>query len=206
MFSEVTNHPNYDAVVAAVRLWFNPATVSPGYRQRSREPRTRALDGFPIGRPLFFEGCRFFAKTNAHHRGGVAGIAAAAALAKDHRVTLFEAGMVWGGAWLVRLCRWLPGCLPHVSLGCCHALRSLYAFGWPRSQPGAQPRIWFHTLDGRVSSFGAGWLPWPLHHAGSFARAHWLSLSDKVAIARAVWWLKTHTPSQDDMPLASGFA
>lgn len=161
---------------------------------------------FPLGVRFSLKGVGFLQKRTLIIGGGVAGIAAAAALAKDHRVTLFEARDGLGGraGSFAFAGGYLDAC-QHVSLGCCHALRALLRSAGLEASLVPQPRIWFHTLDGRVSSFGAAWLPWPLHHAGSFARAHWLSLSDKVAIARAVWWLKTHTPPQDDMPLAEWF-
>jgi squalene-associated FAD-dependent desaturase len=46
-----------------------------------------------------------------------------------------------------------------------------------------QPTLYFMTPDRRVSRFRAGHLPAPLHLAGSFLGAHYLTLGEKVRIA-----------------------
>ncbi len=139
--------------------------------------------------------------------GGVAGMAAAASLADDHDVTLIEARSYLGGragSFPTEAGAWVDAC-QHVSLGCCSALHRLLRRANLDDQLLRQPTIWFHTLDGRISPFGPGWLPWPLDLAPSFARAHWLSLADKWAIARAVIRLKTEPLPTTDFPLKHWF-
>ncbi len=122
--------------------------------------------------------------------GGLAGIAAGCALANaGHRVTLFERRPYLGGrassyehpgtGEIVDNCQ-------HVLLGCCTNLLDLYR------RFGAEDQVrWFDTLTflepgGRASRLSPSWLPAPFHASFSFLRAHFLSLGDKFAIARAM--------------------
>src|SRR5438874_255912 len=119
--------------------------------------------------------------------GGLAGLAAASALApRGLAVTLLEARARLGGragsftdassGQLVDACQ-------HVSMGCCtnfaHFCRTVGIAHFLRPQP----TLHFLTPDRRVSRFAAGALPAPLHLAGAFLRAHYLSPVDKLRIA-----------------------
>jgi squalene-associated FAD-dependent desaturase len=63
----------------------------------------------------------------------------------------------------------------------------------------SQPLLWFRTPDHRTSRFGAGPLPAPLHLAGSFLRAHYLSPAEKLRIAWGLLSLR-RTPPEYDPP------
>ena len=123
--------------------------------------------------------------------GGLAGLAAAAALAgRGLSIELFEAKRRLGGragSYLDRQSGELIDHCQHVAMGCCtnyldfcrrtgiadlfHRYRTLHFFG----------------PDGRRSDFRpAAWLPAPLHLAPALLRLKHLSLGDKLAIARAM--------------------
>src|ERR1700739_1450125 len=122
--------------------------------------------------------------------GGLAGLAAACALAgAGFRVTLFERRPFLGGrassyqhpgtGEIVDNCQ-------HVLLGCCTNLIDFYR------RTGVENRIrWYDNLTflepgGRASVIGPAALPAPLHTSPAFLRAACLSLSDKLAISRAM--------------------
>jgi len=121
--------------------------------------------------------------------GGIAGIACAVRLAeRGVAVTLLETRKKLGGRATsfqdVRSGEWLDNC-QHVVLGCCtnylDLLRRLGVAGkivWHRRQH------WIE-VGGRESAIGRGLLPAPLHFAGSFIRAKFLTLEEKNQIARA---------------------
>lgn len=128
--------------------------------------------------------------------GGLAGIAAALTLA-DHgqRVLLLEQTRRLGG----RASSFvdpttgeeLDNC-QHVVMGCCtnyialiHRLGLDDAFTWHDEQHWVSAGG-VRGGGGRTDRIAAGHLPAPFHHAGSFARASFLSIGDKLAIARAM--------------------
>ncbi|HMF92593.1 MAG TPA: hydroxysqualene dehydroxylase HpnE [Candidatus Angelobacter sp.] len=121
--------------------------------------------------------------------GGLAGLAAGCALAEaGAQVTLFERRPYVGGrassyehpgtSEVIDNCQ-------HVLLGCCTNLLQFY------ERLGVSERIrWFDELTfiepgGRLSPLRSSILPAPLHAAPSFLKAQYLSLRDKLAIARA---------------------
>jgi squalene-associated FAD-dependent desaturase len=137
--------------------------------------------------------------------GGLAGLAAAAALAgRDLDVALLESRTRLGGragsftdaasGQLLDVCQ-------HVSMGCCtnlaHFCRTVGIAHFLRPQRD----LWFLTPDRRLSRFGADSLPAPLHLARSFLRAHYLTLTEKLRIAWGLTCLK-HSPAAADPPFA----
>ncbi len=119
--------------------------------------------------------------------GGIAGIAAALALAeRGCGVVLVEASKRLGGRATsfddVRTGLTLDNC-QHVTMGCCEAyldlLKRLGVQGllrWTRAQTWIEP-------GGRRSVIRRDPAPEPAHFARSFAGAHFLSASDKAAVA-----------------------
>ncbi len=123
--------------------------------------------------------------------GGLAGLAAAVALGDaGFEVDLYEARAFLGG----RATSWPAGgeetelvdnC-QHVLLRCCGNLLDLYR------RLGVADRIHFHKEfcfiepGGRTSHLRRGFLPAPNHFALSFLGLKFLSLADKICIARAV--------------------
>lgn len=137
--------------------------------------------------------------------GGLAGIAAAMALAKQNRkVLLLEARPRLGGrassfqdpisGQLVDVCQ-------HVVLGCCsHFMEFLKEIGIAYYLT-PQPKLYFLTPDGKQTTWQASrWLPSPLHYASSFLRSHFLSFQSKRCIATAMLKLKS-LPADHDEPL-----
>jgi squalene-associated FAD-dependent desaturase len=133
--------------------------------------------------------------------GGLAGLAAGCALAgAGFQVSLFERRPYLGGrassyqhpgtGEVVDNCQ-------HVLLGCCTNLSDLYR------RIGAADKIrWYRHLTfiepgGRQSVIEPGALPAPFHCATSFLDAHCLSLTDKLAISRAMMSLAAHLPADD---------
>ena len=122
--------------------------------------------------------------------GGVAGLAAACALADaGYSVDLFERRGYVGG----RASSYLhPGTgevidnSQHVLVGCCTNLIDLYR------RIGVEDQIrWFNSFTfvepgGRRSVIGPSLLPAPLHTAPAFLRAQAFTVADKLAIARGM--------------------
>jgi len=130
--------------------------------------------------------------------GGLAGLSAACALAEaGFVVTLLERRPYLGGRAssyqhpgteeIVDNCQ-------HVLLGCCTNLIDFYR------RLGVADKIqWFERLNfiepgGRISVIQASPLPAPFHNAPSFARAAFLDIADKDAIARGLFFLAMSPP------------
>src|SRR5579871_6304668 len=120
--------------------------------------------------------------------GGLAGLAAAAALASaGHRTRVFESRPFLGG----RATSYEAGAetidnCQHILLGCCVNLIDFY------KRLGAVDQIkWFREYvliepGGRRSSLKRAPLPPPMHFAGSILGLKFLTLSEKMAMMRAV--------------------
>ena len=138
--------------------------------------------------------------------GGIAGLAAACALADSgFQVTVFERRPFVGGrassyehpgtGEIVDNCQ-------HVLLGCCTNLLDFY------ERIGALDKIrWFDRLTfiepgGRRSEIGPSFLPAPLHTSPSFLKASSLSLADKMAISRAMLALAGPIPPDSAISFA----
>jgi zeta-carotene desaturase len=138
--------------------------------------------------------------------GGLAGMAAAAALAgAGCRVRLFERRGFLGGrasSYPVSPAEadspTIDNC-QHILLGCCVNLLDFYR------RLGVLDKIRFyrefHFLEpgGRASVLRAARLPAPLHMAGSFARLRFLSWRDKAAIARALASVQRDSAQREDL-------
>ncbi|MGB6945687.1 MAG: hydroxysqualene dehydroxylase HpnE [Bryobacteraceae bacterium] len=136
--------------------------------------------------------------------GGLAGLASAAALGQSgFQVDLFEARGFLGGratsypvpgdsAEVIDNCQ-------HVLLRCCVNLMDFYA------RLGVADRIEFHKQfffmepGGRTSVLQAGGLPAPLHFTGSFWDLTFLGPADKMAIARALWAIRSEHRRRKDL-------
>ena len=140
-----------------------------------------------------------YAPTVAIAGGGLAGLAAACALAEaGFRVSLFERRPYLGGrassyqhpgtGEIVDNCQ-------HVLLGCCTNLLDFYR------RAGVESKIrWYEKLNflepgGRVSVIAPSFLPAPLHTALAFLRARCLNFRDKLAISRAMAALAPSIPA-----------
>src|SRR6516225_9887359 len=141
-------------------------------------------------------------KTVAIVGGGLAGLAAGCALADTgFKVTLFERRPYVGGrassyehpgtGEVIDNCQ-------HVLLGCCTNLVEFY------KRLGVSNRIrWFDELTflepgGRASRLGPSLLPAPVHAAPSFLKAKYLSLRDKLGVARAFARMMGSLPEDSD--------
>jgi phytoene dehydrogenase-like protein len=125
---------------------------------------------------------------------GLSGLAAAAGLAQHGcRVTILESRGRAGGrassftdgatGRLVDTCQ-------HVSMGCCTNLAHFCALVGIDHFIQPQRDLFFLTPDRRLSRFRADPVPAPLHLARSFLGLHYLSLRDKLGIARGLLRLR----------------
>jgi len=124
--------------------------------------------------------------------GGLAGLAAAVALADDCRVELFESRRSLGGrAGSFRdptTGQSIDHC-QHVSMRCC---TNLADFSRRVGIDGLFRRVdtlHFIGPDGQRSDLFAGFLPAPMHLARAFCGLRFLSLRDRLGVARAMWRL-----------------
>lgn len=138
---------------------------------------------------------------------GVAGLAAAGALAQDgHAVEVFERRSYVGG----RASSYLhPGVdevidnCQHIVLGCCTNILDLL-----RRAGAGDAMVWSDTTvfvepGGRRTELAASRLPAPFHTTPSFLRAYALGIKDKLAIARGILtFLRAGRPADDSRSFA----
>lgn len=138
--------------------------------------------------------------------GGLAGLAAAAALGQDgFDVTLFESRPFLGGratsypvggpdgeSETIDNCQ-------HVLLRCCVNLIDFYKRLGVDGQVQFHREFFFIEPGGRVSILKSGILPSPAHFSGAFLKMHCLSLADKVGIARALLALRSEFGRRADL-------
>ncbi len=138
--------------------------------------------------------------------GGLAGLAAAAALGSGgYHVDLFEVRPFLGGraaSYDLNAGEGQPETIDncqHILLRCCVNLLDFYG------RLGVSDDIRFHTEfffiepGGRTSTLRAGVFPAPLHFTESFARLRFLSLADKVGIARALLAIRRERETRADL-------
>jgi squalene-associated FAD-dependent desaturase len=134
--------------------------------------------------------------------GGLAGLAAATALApRGFRVTLLESRNRLGGrasSFTDAATGQLVDACQHVSMGCCTNLAHFCRTVGIDHLLRPQPVLYFMTPDRRVSRFRAGRLPAPLHLAGSFLGAHYLTLGEKLRIVWALASLRREPATNGD--------
>ncbi len=130
--------------------------------------------------------------------GGLSGLAAACALSEaGYRVTLFERRPYLGGrassyehpgtGEVVDNCQ-------HILLGCCTNLIDFYGRLAVQEKIRWYDRLTFMLPGGQSAEIGASRWPAPFHASPSFLKFDFLSLSDKLAIARAMTALVPRVP------------
>ena len=133
--------------------------------------------------------------------GGLAGLAAAAALApRGFRVTLLDSRGRLGGrasSFSDSVTGELIDTCQHVSMGCCTNLAHFCKILGIDHLMQTQPSLYFMTPDRRVSRFRADRWPAPLHLLRSFASAHYLRVGEKMRIAWGLMQLQRHSPDDD---------
>jgi squalene-associated FAD-dependent desaturase len=132
--------------------------------------------------------------------GGLAGLAAAAALAeKGLRITLLESRPRLGGRASSFVDpatgEHVDNC-QHVSMACCTNLADFCQRVGTADLFRREPAIVFLGAEGRLSRLSAGVLPAPLHLTGSFLRSHYLSWTDKCRIAYGLACLRSSKGDQ----------
>lgn len=131
--------------------------------------------------------------------GGLAGLAAAAALAtRGLRITLLESRPRWGGraSSFVDQATGEPidNC-QHVNLGCGTNFRHFCQTVGIESFFVREKKLMFIGPDGRASSFSAALLPAPLHLFPSLIGLGYLSLAEKWQLARGLRSLASTDPT-----------
>jgi squalene-associated FAD-dependent desaturase len=133
--------------------------------------------------------------------GGLAGLAAAIALAsRGFEVVILESrGRLGGRASSFRdvTSGQLVDTCQHVVMGCCtnfaHFCRSVGTDVLLQTQP----CMYFMTPDRIVSRFAADSLPAPFHLLRGFLGAHYLSLREKMRVARGLISMQRSSPDSD---------
>lgn len=133
--------------------------------------------------------------------GGVAGLAAAVALAAAGRtVCLFEARRQLGGRagsfYDEARGQWIDYC-QHVSLGCCTELDALFRRAGVADCFRTYRRLHFFAPDGtRCDLEPLCWLPAPLHLLPALLSWRAISWRERLALARCLWRLVHCPPEQ----------
>ena len=138
--------------------------------------------------------------------GGLAGLSAAAALAGEgFQVDLYEArGFLGGRATSYPVSPSEPDSevidnCQHVLLRCCVNLLDFYGRLGVRNWVRFSSEFYFIEPGGRVSTLRRGSLPAPLHLADSVLSSRFLSIADKLAIARGMNALLRERDSRQDL-------
>ena len=120
--------------------------------------------------------------------GGLAGLASALALgAAGHTVNVYEARPFLGGrATSYEINSVTIDNCQHILLRCCHNLIDFYKRLGVADQVDFYREFYWMEPGGRTSVMKRGRLPAPAHFSGSFAGLKFLSLADKLAIARGL--------------------
>src|SRR5450631_969208 len=139
--------------------------------------------------------------------GGLAGLAAAAALGRDGwQVDLYEARAFLGGratsyavpAGGEEVPETIDNC-QHVLLRCCINLLDFYQRLGVRDRIGFHREFYFIEPGGRISVLKRGRLPAPFHFTEAFLGMKCFSRADKVRIARAMMALRRERTRRKDL-------
>jgi zeta-carotene desaturase len=136
--------------------------------------------------------------------GGLAGLATAAALGDaGFQVELFEArGFLGGRATSYPLpgdgSEIIDNC-QHLLLRCCVNIMDFYKRLDVVDRIHFHKKFYFIEPGGQTSVLSAGRLPAPFHFAGSFRKLSFLSLGDKLSIARGLIALRREHGSRRDL-------
>lgn len=135
--------------------------------------------------------------------GGLAGLAAAAALAnRGFAITLYEARRRLGGratSFRDSVSGELVDHCQHVSMGCCTNLADFCRRTGIAGQFRRDRQLHFFGPDGRRYNFASTrWLPAPLHLGPAFLRLGYLSLGERLGIARAMLRLARQRIDDDE--------
>src|SRR5262249_44933154 len=138
--------------------------------------------------------------------GGLAGLSTAAALADvGFEIELFEArGFLGGRATSYPLApaeensEVIDNC-QHVLLRCCVNLLDFYRRLGVADQVRFSGEFYFIEPGGRVSVLRRAPLPAPLHFTTSFLRLRFLSIKDKLAVARALLAIDREYGNRQDL-------
>jgi squalene-associated FAD-dependent desaturase len=125
--------------------------------------------------------------------GGLAGLAVASCLVnRGLRLTLLESRPRLGGRASSfqdpATCELVDNC-QHVSMACCTNLADFCKRVGIATLLRRERELLFLGGDGIISRFRAGPFPAPFHLAGSFLKARFLSVRDKVQLAYGLAWL-----------------
>lgn len=136
--------------------------------------------------------------------GGLAGLAAAIALADSgYEVTVVEAKPYLGGratSYAIPSVtgddRPIDNC-QHILLRCCVNLLDFYRRLGVADKIEFSSEFYFVEPGGGVSTFGRGCLPAPFHFTEAFLRMRYLSLGEKLAVARGLLALMRESRRED---------
>jgi squalene-associated FAD-dependent desaturase len=133
--------------------------------------------------------------------GGLAGLAAAAALADAGcSVDVYEAKPFFGGrATSYPIDGEVIDNCQHILLRCCVNLRDFYRRLSVGGEIEFHQKFYFIEPGGRVSPLERGGLPAPIHFSQSFARAKWLNLPEKISLGRALLALRRERRTRQDL-------
>ena len=122
--------------------------------------------------------------------GGLAGLAAAAALAeRGVKVTLIESRSRLGGrasSFLEKETQTVIDNCQHVSMGCCTNFRHFCETVGVAKFLQSEPTLYFIGKDGRVNPFSESRLPAPLHLFPAFRRLSYLSKTERKQLGRGL--------------------
>jgi squalene-associated FAD-dependent desaturase len=138
--------------------------------------------------------------------GGLAGLSAAAALGEaGYHVDLFESRAFLGGratSYPVGGSEDAPETIDncqHILLRCCVNLLDFYQRLQVADRIQFHREFYFIEPGGRVSVLRSGLLPAPAHFSESFVRLRFLSLGDKISVARGLLALRSEYRRRNDL-------
>ena len=141
--------------------------------------------------------------------GGLAGLAAAVALVRSggpYQIRLIESRPRLGGrasSFLDPVTGELVDNCQHVSMACCTNLADFCRQVGTADLFRRVPEVLFLSPEGKLSRLEAGPWPAPLHLSGSFLRANYLTVGERLRVAYGVARLKAWRPDSRHGPAES---